>query len=117
LAEGWWHRFSTCKASLEIVIAAANEMYNEARCSQKLGFRFSSGYQLLNMNGTFKRLMVDTGLLKNAEVQNRSLHSWSHTYATLKLLGNKTEIHTLSKQKGISAAIIKRHRNKLTATI
>ena len=80
-------------------------------------FRFSNGYQPPSMNGTFKRLMRDSGLLKNAEGQNRTLYSLRHTYATLELLNKKTDIHTLSKQMGNSAAMIERHYSKLTATM
>jgi integrase len=83
----------------------------------QLLFRFSNGYQPPSMNGTFKRLMRDSGLLKNAEGQNRTLYSLRHTYATLELLNNKTDIHTLSKQMGNSAAMIERHYSKLTATM
>lgn len=90
-------------------------MFTE-RLPHKL-FRFSNGYQPPSLNGTFKRLMRDTGLLKNTEGQNRTLYSLRHTYATLELLNNKTDIHTLSKQMGNSAAIIERHYSKLTATM
>ncbi len=83
----------------------------------QLLFRFSNGYQPPSMNGTFKRLMRDSGLLKNAEGQNRTLYSLRHTYATLELLNNKTDIHTLSKQMGNSAAMIEKHYSKLTATM
>jgi integrase len=80
-------------------------------------FRFSNGYQPPSMNGTFRRLMRDTGLLKNTEGQTRTLYSLRHTYATLELLNNKTDIHTLSKQMGNSAAMIEKHYSKLTATM
>lgn len=36
LADGKWHRFSTRKASLENAIAAACDMYDEARYRQRL---------------------------------------------------------------------------------
>jgi integrase len=80
-------------------------------------FRFADGYQPPSMNGTFRRLMRDTGLLKNTEGQTRTLYSLRHTYATLELLNNKTDIHTLSKQMGNSAAMIEKHYSKLTATM
>jgi integrase len=80
-------------------------------------FRFSNGYQPPSLNGTFRRLMRDTGLLKNTEGQNRTLYSLRHTYATLELLRNSTDIHTLSKQMGNSAAMIEKHYSKLTATM
>jgi hypothetical protein len=40
-----------------------------------------------------------------------------HTYATLELLRNSTDIHTLSRQMGNSALMIERHYSKLTATM
>lgn len=80
-------------------------------------FRFSNGYQPPSMNGTFRRLMRDTGLLQNTEGQTRTLYSLRHTYATLELLNNKTDIHTLSKQMGNSSAMIEKHYSKLTATM
>ena len=80
-------------------------------------FRFSTGYQPPSFNGTFRRLMRDTGLLKNAEGQTRTLYSLRHTYATLELLRHSTDIHTLSKQMGNSAGMIEKHYSKLTATM
>jgi integrase len=80
-------------------------------------FRFSDGYQPPSLNGTFRRLMRDTGLLKNEDGQNRTLYSLRHTYATFKLLRGGTDIHTLSKQLGNSAAMIERHYSKLTAKL
>jgi integrase len=59
----------------------------------------------------------DTGLLKNEDGQNRTLYSLRNTYATYELLRGGTDIHTLSKQMGNSAAMIERHYSKLTATM
>ncbi len=80
-------------------------------------FRCGDGYQPPSLNGTFRRLMRDSGLLKNSEGQNRTLYSLRHTYATLALLEGDVDIHTLSKQMGNSAAMIERHYSKLTATL
>ena len=54
---------------------------------------------------------------KDAQGQTRTLYSLRHTYATLELLNNSTDIHTLSKQMGNSAAMIERHYSKLSATM
>ena len=86
------------------------------RVTHKL-FRFSNGYIPHSFVGTFRRLMRDSGLEKTADGQNRTLYSFRHTYATLELLKNSTDIHTLSKQMGNSAAMIERHYSKLTATM
>ncbi len=86
------------------------------RVNRKL-FTLGNGYQPPSLNGTFRRLMRDTGLLKDGAGQNRTLYSLRHTYATLELLRNGTDIHTLSKQMGNSAAMIERHYSKLTATM
>jgi integrase len=80
-------------------------------------FRFSDGYQQPSHNGTFRRLIRYTGLLKNEVGQNRTLYSLRHTYATFELLRGGNDIHTLSKQMGNSAAMIERHYSKLTATM
>lgn len=86
------------------------------RVTYKL-FRFSNGYHPHSFVGTFRRLMRDSGLALTADGQNRTLYSFRHTYATLELLRNSTDIHTLSKQMGNSAAMIERHYSKLTATM
>jgi integrase len=80
-------------------------------------FRISTGYQPVSLNGTFRRLMRDTGLLKDEAGQTRTLYSLRHTYATLEMLRGEVDIHTLSKQMGNSAAMIERHYSKLTATM
>ena len=80
-------------------------------------FITASGYQPHRIDGTFKRLLRDCGLEVGAEGQQRTLYCLRHTYATLELLTNGTDIHTLSKQLGNSAAIIERHYSKLTATM
>jgi integrase len=61
--------------------------------------------------------MRDSKLEKNSEAQTRTLYSLRHTYATLELLENGTDIHTLAKQMGNSAVMIERHYSKLTATM
>ncbi len=80
-------------------------------------FVFSNGFQPPNLIGAFRSLMKDSGLLKNAEGQNRTLYSLRHTYATLELLENQTDIHTLAKQMGNSALMLEKHYSKLTATM
>jgi integrase len=80
-------------------------------------FRFSDGHQPPNLAGAFRRLMRDTKLTKSAEGQTRTLYSLRHTYATLELLENGTDIHTLAKQMGNSALMIEQHYSKLTATM
>jgi integrase len=62
-------------------------------------------------------LLRDCGLEVGAEGQKRTLYCLRHTYATLELLINNVNIHTLSKQLGNSAAILERHYSKLTATM
>jgi integrase len=61
--------------------------------------------------------MRDSGLEKNGEGQTRTLYSLRHTYATLELIENRTDLHTLAKQMGNSAAMIERHYSNLTATM
>ena len=88
----------------------------QQRLSQKL-FRIHNGYQPVGLNGTFRRLLRDAGLLVDEAGKTRTLYSLRHTYATQALLVNRTDIHTLARQMGNSAAMIERHYNKLTATM
>jgi integrase len=80
-------------------------------------FRYSDGHQPHSLVGTFRRLMRDSGLARDANGDNRTLYSLRHTYATLEMLRGEVDIHTLSKQMGNSAAMIERHYSKLTATM
>ena len=84
---------------------------------QKRLFRRVAGDVPKDFAGAFERLMLDTGLWKDTNGQRRTLYSLRHTYATLELLNGTTDIHTLSKQMGNSAAMIERHYSKLTATM
>ncbi len=92
------------------------EQLLKERTAHKL-FTFSNGYQPPSLNGTFRRLMRDSGLEKNSDGQTRTLYSLRHTYATLELIENRTDLHTLAKQMGNSASMIERHYSKLTATM
>jgi integrase len=88
----------------------------EVRVPQRV-FVMADGHQPLRIDGTFKKLMRDSGLGLSQDGQMRTLYSLRHTYATLELLENKTDIHTLAKQMGNSAAMIERHYSKLTPTM
>ena len=88
----------------------------QQRLSQKL-FRIHNGYQPVSLNGTFRRLLRDAGLLLNQQGYTRTLYSLRHTDATQGLLAIRTDIHTLARQMGNSAAMIERHYSKLTATM
>jgi len=87
------------------------------KAANHLVFTFSNGYQPTSLNGAFKRLMRDSGLLKDANGQNRTLYSLRHTYATLELLRASADIQTLAKQMGNSGAVIERHYSKLMPTM
>jgi integrase len=79
-------------------------------------FRNAIGLRPRTFNGMFEKLMRESGLALNGAGQKRTLYSLRHTYATTELLAG-TDIHTLSKQMGNSAAMIERHYSKLTATM
>ena len=76
-----------------------------------------AGYRQPSLTGWLTRLMQGSGLLVGGDGQARTLYSLRHTYATLELLENSKDIHTLSRQMGNSAAMIERHYSKLTATM
>jgi integrase len=94
----------------------AFERLFEVRAPEKI-FVFTDGHQPARIDGAFKRLMRDSGLGRSQDGQMRTLYSLRHTYATLELLENQTDIHTLAKQMGNSAAMIDRHYSKLTPTM
>ena len=78
-------------------------------------FSLSDGTASQNLRQTFKRLMIDTGLLTCPRTgQNRTLYSFRHTYATFALLNDGMDIHTLAIQMGTSIAMIERHYSHLT---
>ena len=49
--------------------------------------------------------------------KTRTLYSLRHTSAKQALLANRTDIHTLARQMGNSAAMIEQHYSKLTVTM
>ena len=78
-------------------------------------FRLPDGTSSQNLRQTFKRLMIDTGLLTCSRTgQNRTLYSFRHTYATFALLNDGKDIHTLAIQMGTSISMIERHYSHLT---
>ena len=102
------------KSDLNIVSDYIQQSYT---IPERRIFVFANGHQPMRIDGAFKRLMRDSGMGLSHDGQMRTLYSLRHTYATLELLENKTDIHTLSKQMGNSAAMIDRHYSKLTATM
>jgi hypothetical protein len=69
-----------------------------------------------SMNGTFRRLMRDSGMALDKNRQNLTLYSRRHTYATQELFGG-TDIHTLAKQMGTCVLMLEQLSSKLTATM
>ena len=98
------------------IAAMTFEQLLTSNCSQ-LVFRCADLHQPARVDGMFKRLLKDTGLLLTGNGQVRTLYSLRHTYATLELLENGTDIHTLARQMGNSVLMIERHYSKLTATM
>lgn len=54
-------------------------------------FRYAHGHQPHSFVGTFRRLMRDSGLLKDQDGQNRTLYSLRHTYATTEMLAGNVD--------------------------
>jgi integrase len=76
-------------------------------------FVFPEGDAPHSLDSVFERLMVESGLLKDATGKNRTLYSLRHTYATF-ALAEGVDIHTLARQMGTSTLMIERHYSKLT---
>jgi integrase len=84
----------------------------EAKLDCKV-FVFPAGDAPHSLDSVFERLMVESGLFKDAAGKNRTLYSLRHTYATFRL-EEGVDIHTLAKQMGTSVGMIERHYSKLT---
>ncbi len=74
LADGKWHRFSTRKASLENAIAAACDMYDEARYRQRLG--------LAHRTHTFAQIAAITLAEMRQQIDLSTGKTAVHSYAT-----------------------------------
>ncbi|WP_251370163.1 integrase [Polynucleobacter sp. MWH-CaK5] len=95
--------------TLDMVLAGKHDI---------LLFILPDGTQPKSFHTTFIWLMKASGLLKDISTnQNRTLYSLRHTYATLAMLDNNIDIHTLAKQMGTSVTMLEKHYSKLTATL
>jgi len=72
-----------------------------------------SGYTPHGFEGSFRRLIRDSGLLKDSSGKNRTLYSLRHTYATFALRAG-ISIHTIARQMGTSVLMLEKHYSKLT---
>jgi integrase len=84
----------------------------EAKLDRRV-FVFPEGDAPHSLDSVFERLMVESGLFKDATGKNRTLYSLRHTYATF-ALAEGVDIHTLARQMGTSTLMIERHYSKLT---
>jgi hypothetical protein len=81
LADGKWHRFSTRKASLENAIAAACDMYDEARYRQRLGLahRTHTFAQIASITlAEMRQLFDDNYLGRRVRIVDVKQHSHIH---------------------------------------
>jgi len=78
-----------------------------------LVFVSRSGYEPHGFEGSFRRLMRDSGLIKDSSGKNRTLYSLRHTYATF-ALRDGISIHTIARQMGTSVLMLEKHYSKLT---
>ena len=72
-----------------------------------------TGYRPHGFEGSFRKLMRDSGLLKDTSGKNRTLYSLRHTYATFALRAG-ISIHTIARQMGTSVLMLEKHYSKLT---
>ena len=81
-------------------------------------FRLSDGTQPKSLHTTFKWLLHFARLTYDAKTkQQRTLYSLRHAYATLALMDDAIDIHTLARQMGTSVGMLEKHYSKLTATM
>ena len=87
----------------------------EAKLDRRV-FVFPEGDAPHSLDSVFERLMVESGLFKDATGKNRTLYSLRHTYATF-ALAEGVDIHTVARQMGTSVAMLEKHYSKLTPMI
>jgi integrase len=81
-------------------------------------FRLSDGTQPKSLHTTFRWLLHFAHLTYDAKTkQKRTLYSLRHAYATLALMDDAIDIHTLARQMGTSVGMLEKHYSKLTATM
>ena len=81
-------------------------------------FRLSDGTQPKSLHTTFKWLLHFAHLSFDTKTkQQRTLYSLRHEYATLALMDDAIDIHTLARQMGTSVGMLEKHYSKLTATM
>ncbi len=79
-----------------------------------LVFVSKSGYEPHGFEGSFRRLMRDSGLLKDSSGKNRTLYSLRHTYAHFALLKDSMDHYALATQMGTSVKMIEQHYGHIT---
>jgi integrase len=84
----------------------------ESRAPQRI-FVMADGHQPLRIDGTFKKLMRDSGLAMSQDGQMRTLYSLRHTYAHEALMKDKMDVYTLAEQMGTSVKMIEQHYGHL----
>ncbi len=71
-------------------------------CDQK-------GNAVSNFGKTFKKVLIDCGLLKDKDDQIRTIYSLRHTYATFRLLKSELSYEKLASNMGTSVSMIEKH--------
>ena len=106
-----------CKLAVRQGVGAALDAAITGKSGDKV-FRLADGKQPVSLQTTFKWLMKESGLAKDAtNNQQRTLYSLRHTYATLSLMDGQMDMHTLAMQMGTSIALLEQHYSKMTATM
>jgi len=77
-------------------------------------FRLRDGRQTINLNHTFQQFLEEYDLLYDQHGEKRSLYSLRHTYATLRLLNDNIDMHTLAKQMGTSIQMLEQHYSHIS---
>jgi integrase len=72
------------------------------------------GNPIENFGKTFKKILIDTGLLKDRHGKDRTIYSLRHTYATFRLLYGDADVQLLAQNMGTSPAQIYSHYRHIT---
>ena len=80
-------------------------------------FRLRDGTLTKHLDGTFEQCLHDSNLTFDGHDKRRTLYSIRHTYATMQILLNKIDLHTLAVQMHTSIAMLEKHYSHLTPTL
>lgn len=95
------------------IISRIQTLY-PARSANDLVFSSKDGCPIENFGKTFKKILIESGLLRDHFGNERTIYSLRHTYATFRLAYGNVRIEDLAQNMGTSPSIIYLHYRHVT---